>query len=182
MSKILIPSSGAEAWQRFLAEPEKQWRTGYSAKALASCWEGADGFPASVQAVFDGSPFEELHGLEMLLGIPEHRVALPGGRRASQTDLFRARPLPRRARGDRRRGEGGRAVRTRSSASGWRRCLRPSRENRTSPERRQAGAARFPLLEPWARGRRRSRGSLPACAPDRLGARRGAPGLPAATP
>jgi hypothetical protein len=57
-------------------------------KALASCWEAAEGFPPSVQVLFDGSPFPELHGLEMLLGIPEHRVPLPGGRRASQTDLF----------------------------------------------------------------------------------------------
>lgn len=88
MSKILHPSGGAEDWQRFLTEPEKQWRTGHSAKALANCWEAADGFPPSVQALFDASRFEELHGLEMLLGIPEHRVPLPGGRRASQTDLF----------------------------------------------------------------------------------------------
>jgi hypothetical protein len=87
-SRILVPSAGAEDWKRFLAEPEKHWRTGYSAKALASCWEAADGFPASVQALFDASPFEELHRLEMLLGIPEHRVPLPGGSRASQTDLF----------------------------------------------------------------------------------------------
>ena len=88
MSRILVPSGGAEGWKRFLAEPEKQWRTGYSAKALAHCWEGPDGFPPSVQALFDGSRFEELRGLEMLLGIPEHRVPLPGGRRPSQTDLF----------------------------------------------------------------------------------------------
>lgn len=88
MSKILIPSGGAEDWQRLLAEPDKHWRSGYSAKALAHCWEAAAGFPPSVQAIFDGSRFEEFHGLEMLIGIPEHRVPLPGGRRASQTDLF----------------------------------------------------------------------------------------------
>jgi len=88
VSKILIPSGGAEDWQRLLAEPEKHWRSGYSAKALAHCWEAAAGFPPSVQAIFDGSRFEAFHGLEMLLGIPEHRVPLPGGRRASQTDLF----------------------------------------------------------------------------------------------
>lgn len=88
MSKILIPSRGAEDWQRLLAEPERHWRSGYSAKALAHCWEAADGFPPSVQAIFDGSRFEAFHRLEMLLGIPEHRVPLPGGRRASQADLF----------------------------------------------------------------------------------------------
>lgn len=88
MSKILIPSRGAEDWQRLLAEPEKHWRSGYSAKALAHCWEAADGFPPSVQAIFANSRIEAFHGLEMLFGIPEHRVPLPGGRRASQTDLF----------------------------------------------------------------------------------------------
>lgn len=88
MSKIVIPSRGAEDWQRLLAEPEKHWRSGYSAKALAHCWEAADGFPPSVQALFDGSRFKAFHGLELVLGIPEHRVPLPGGRRASQTDLF----------------------------------------------------------------------------------------------
>jgi hypothetical protein len=88
VSKILIPSRGAEDWQRLLAEPAKHWRSGYSAKALAHCWEAADGFPPSVQAIFDGSRFEAFHGLELVLGIPEHRVPLPGGRRASQTDLF----------------------------------------------------------------------------------------------
>jgi hypothetical protein len=88
MSKILIPSRGAEDWQRLLAEPEKHWRSGYSAKALAHCWEAAAGFPPSVHALFTDSRFDALHGLEMLLGIPEHRVPLPGGRRASQTDLF----------------------------------------------------------------------------------------------
>jgi len=41
-----------------------------------------------VRSVFDSSRFEELHGLEMLLAMPEHRVPLPGGRRPSQTDLF----------------------------------------------------------------------------------------------
>jgi hypothetical protein len=88
VSKILIPSGGAEGWRRLLAESEKHRRSGYSAKALARCWEAADGSPPSVQALFDSARLEELHGLEMLLGIPEHRVPLPGGRRASQTDLF----------------------------------------------------------------------------------------------
>lgn len=88
MAKIFVPATDAEAWKQFLAQPEKQWRTGYSARTLAHCWQAADGFPPSVAAAFENSPHPELHGMEMLLGLPEHKVALPGGRRASQTDLF----------------------------------------------------------------------------------------------
>jgi len=88
MTHILVPANGVEDWQRLLAEPEKHWKSGYSAKALAHCWQGAADFPASVRNVFDRAELPRFHGLTMLLGIPEHRVPLPGGRRASQTDLF----------------------------------------------------------------------------------------------
>jgi hypothetical protein len=87
-TRVLIPAKRADAWQMFLAEPEKQWRTGYSAKALAHCWMSTDDFPPSVRNALEHSSFELFHGLNMLLGIPEHRVPLPGGGRASQTDLF----------------------------------------------------------------------------------------------
>jgi hypothetical protein len=76
------------SWAAGLADPEKQWRTGFSAKTLAACWQTADDFPASVRVVFDQSPFTLFHGVEMLLGVPEWKVPLPGGSRASQTDLF----------------------------------------------------------------------------------------------
>lgn len=69
------------AWQQFLAEPDKQWRTGYSAKTLANSWEAAGGLPSEVANLFpDGS--------ELLFAIPEHKVPLPGGRRESQNDVF----------------------------------------------------------------------------------------------
>jgi hypothetical protein len=41
-----------------------------------------------VQDVLDRSGYTDLEGLDLLVGIPEYRVALPGGERASQTDLF----------------------------------------------------------------------------------------------
>ena len=40
LSKIYIPSTKPEDWQSLLAHPEKHWRKGYSAKALAYCWGG----------------------------------------------------------------------------------------------------------------------------------------------
>jgi hypothetical protein len=37
MSTIYIPAQSAEDWRLFLAEPDKQWKTGYAAKTLAYC-------------------------------------------------------------------------------------------------------------------------------------------------
>ncbi len=88
MNKIYIPSKGPEDWKQFLAEPEKQWKKGYSARALAYCWGEADGFPACVQKVFAKSGVPLFKGIELLYAFPEHKVPLPGGRRPSQTDLF----------------------------------------------------------------------------------------------
>jgi len=80
-TKIYLPSSGPAAWQQFLAEPEKQWRTGYSAKTLAHSWEMSAGLPPEVAALFPA-------GCELLIAIPEHKVPLPGGIRDSQNDVF----------------------------------------------------------------------------------------------
>lgn len=55
-SRFYVPTSSAEDWRRFLAEPDKQWVPGYSAHALASAWETAGDFPDRVRDVFDVSP------------------------------------------------------------------------------------------------------------------------------
>lgn len=86
MPRILIPARGPEDWKNLLAEPERQWKRGYSARTLAYCWSEAKGFPKSVRALFDSSP--ALAGLEPLLILPEHQVALPGGSRPSQNDIW----------------------------------------------------------------------------------------------
>jgi len=83
MKRIFVPTKDAEDWKRFLAKPDLHWKKGYSARALAHCWEAADGFPPEVAAIFEGS-----HELELLLAIPEHTVALPGGKQPSYSDLF----------------------------------------------------------------------------------------------
>lgn len=88
MNRIYIPTSSPDDWRKFLAEPEKQWRSGYSAKELAECWENADGFPAELQSMFSRSDNHVMNELELLLAIPEYQVDLPGGRRPSQNDLF----------------------------------------------------------------------------------------------
>ena len=74
IAKILIPTDGADDWQRFLADPEKQWKRGYSAMAAALSWEAANGLPSEISELLGGMP-------ELLLSIPDHKVSLPVGNR-----------------------------------------------------------------------------------------------------
>ena len=88
MSRFFVPATTPEDWRSLLADPGKHWRTGYSAKALAHCWQEADDFPRSVKRVFEESGIRLFQKAELLLAFPEYRVALPGGRRASQNDIL----------------------------------------------------------------------------------------------
>lgn len=93
MNNIYVPTIGAADWQRLLAEPEKHWKPGYSAHALATCWERASGLPPEVRSLF----VPHFSEVELLMAIPEFKVPLPGGTRESQNDLFcllRADGLP----------------------------------------------------------------------------------------
>ncbi len=86
MSIVFVPAESAESWKVFLAQPDRQWKTGFSARSLAYAWQSADSFPAEVAAVL-GAP-SAFPGIEALLAIPELKVDLPRGARASQTDLW----------------------------------------------------------------------------------------------
>jgi hypothetical protein len=86
--RILSFTTGPSDWRTFLADPVKQWRTGYSACTLAHCWEAADGFPPEVSKVLTQTTEPLLANLEPLLAVPEFKVPLPGGSRASQNDVF----------------------------------------------------------------------------------------------
>jgi hypothetical protein len=95
---IYIPARSAEDWQQFLAEPDKQWRSGYSAKATAYAWQEADGFPREVAALLSSSNDDNLKDVELLLAIPEHKVYFPPMQsRPSQSDVF---ALAKAANGD----------------------------------------------------------------------------------
>ena len=85
MTRIYLPSVGPEDWRRFLGDPEKHWRTGYSAKTLAYCWEEAKGLPPEISALLNTIG----ENPRLLIGIPEHKVPLPGSTVGdSQNDLF----------------------------------------------------------------------------------------------
>ena len=92
MGKILTPSGGPDGWKQFLAQPDLHWVTGYSARTLAHSWEAADAIPPEVAALMT----EAFGPAELLLALPEHKTALPGGTRESQSDVF---ALVRHARG-----------------------------------------------------------------------------------
>ena len=68
MAKYYVPTEGVESWRKLLAEPDKHWKSGNSAKSLAYCWEEAQGFPKSVVDVFLSSPYELFHSIEFILG------------------------------------------------------------------------------------------------------------------
>jgi len=85
MSRVYIPTTGPADWQRLLAHPDKHWRSGFSAKTLAHCWEDANGLPREIASML------KPHGgdVELLLATPEHKVPLPGASRGqSQNDVF----------------------------------------------------------------------------------------------
>ena len=91
LSKFFVAgreSSGPTDWRVGLSDPEKHWKIGHSARALAYCWEQADGFPSEVVRTFDEGPFTNLRHPRLIIGHPEHVVPLPGGRAGSQNDIF----------------------------------------------------------------------------------------------
>jgi len=87
-NNIYIPTKSADDWKDLIAEPEKQWKTGYSAKALAYCWQEAEGFPKSITNVFAKATYSIFKGITPLIILPEYQVPLPGGSRPSQSDIF----------------------------------------------------------------------------------------------
>jgi hypothetical protein len=66
----------------------KHWRTGYSARTLAYCWEAAEGFPPEVAEALKRTDEAALSDLTPILAVPEFKVPLSGGARPSQNDLF----------------------------------------------------------------------------------------------
>lgn len=82
MPRILHFTAGPQDWQALLADPQKHWRTGFSARTLAHCWEAAQGLPPEVQAVFASSNEPLLADFTPIVAVPEFKVPLP------QNDLF----------------------------------------------------------------------------------------------
>ncbi|MGH3009035.1 MAG: DUF6946 family protein [Gaiellaceae bacterium] len=84
MSKFFVSGDSAEGWRIGLTK-QSHWKPRHSAHSLAHSWHEAGDWPPSVERALAAS---ELGPLELIAGIPEYKVALPGGDTASQTDLF----------------------------------------------------------------------------------------------
>jgi hypothetical protein len=88
MNKIYRPLTSVEEWRLGLADSEKQWRMGYSARTLAHCWSNATGWPSEIAALWATSSQTDLQASQPLLMLPEHKVKVPGDGFPSQNDLF----------------------------------------------------------------------------------------------
>lgn len=71
---------------RFLAEPDRHWRKGYSACELATSWVRANDIPRPVRRVLDTCP--PYLGADLIEGFFEREVDLRTPGRPSQTDLL----------------------------------------------------------------------------------------------
>jgi hypothetical protein len=88
LPRILATTTKPDDWKEFLADPVKHWRTNFSAKALAHCWEAADGMPPEICTALSTSPDGAFSECTPFLAVPEFKIDLPGGERPSQTDIL----------------------------------------------------------------------------------------------
>lgn len=89
MKRIFVPTQSGTDWQRLLGKPKLHWKKGRSAMSSAACWEDSEPMlPKEVTVTLDAANDPAIASLELLAAIPEWEVALPGGDRASQTDIL----------------------------------------------------------------------------------------------
>ncbi len=89
MGKFYVSVDSPEDWKPLLSKPDKHWKTGYSAKTLAYCWQEANDFPKSVKKVFRNSGIPLFQNIELLLAFPEYEVPLkPYRAHPSQSDIY----------------------------------------------------------------------------------------------
>jgi hypothetical protein len=89
MKRIFTPTSSGSDWQKLLVKPTLHWRQGKSAMSAAASWEAAgDKLPPEISLALNSSYVPEIRGLKLLAAIPEWETPLPGGTRASFTDIL----------------------------------------------------------------------------------------------
>src|SRR4051812_1455932 len=89
MNRLCTATRGIGSWHERLANPDRQWKRGYSAFETAVSWELAakrdSGLPEPIEVVFrQGSYCEPV----LMFAIAEHKVRLPGGNAGSQCDIW----------------------------------------------------------------------------------------------
>ena len=88
MPKIFIPSDGPKDWRKLLVQPDRHWKTRYSACATSYAWEAAEGLPPEIATILQTHPEFADGSIELLAAFPEWKVSLPGGDTDSQSDVF----------------------------------------------------------------------------------------------
>jgi hypothetical protein len=86
--RIFVATRSIDDWRKLLADPIKHWRKGYSAMSTACSWERAGGLPKEIAQLFLNCDDQQLRTADLILAIPEYKVALAGGLRPSQNDVF----------------------------------------------------------------------------------------------
>lgn len=89
VNRLLIETRGVGSWRDRLASPDRHWKRGYSAFETAVCWKVASktssGIPGPLATILRAGGLEEPF---LLFAIGEHKVDLPGGPSASQSDVW----------------------------------------------------------------------------------------------
>ena len=89
MKRIYVPSLSPLNWKPLLSQPDLHWKAGFSAMTLARSWQAApEDMPEEIAQILHDTPHPVFADAKLLLAIPEYCVDLPGGTRATQTDLF----------------------------------------------------------------------------------------------
>jgi hypothetical protein len=88
--RIYTPSAGLQTWKNRLVDPDTQWLRTKSAFETAVFWEIGAMQPRGLQSRLIAllEQEESLHGCELVASFPAHRVHLPDGAPASQTDVW----------------------------------------------------------------------------------------------
>ena len=88
LTRIYVPAAGPDDWQQFLADPEKHWKTGYSARTLAHCWHDTEGWPSEINMMFSNIAPPTFQQITPLLVIPELVTPVEGQGNHPHNDVF----------------------------------------------------------------------------------------------
>jgi hypothetical protein len=89
MNRLCIATRGIASWRERLASPDRQWKRRFSAFETAVSWELASnsksGLPGPIEKLFRESNYCDPL---LVFAVAEHKVDLPGGNAASQSDVW----------------------------------------------------------------------------------------------
>lgn len=90
MSRLHIATRGMCNWRDRLASPDRQWKREFSAFETAVSWESAakrksSGLPKPIEQLLIANEYGDP---ALIFAVAEHKVDLPGGPAASQSDVW----------------------------------------------------------------------------------------------